>query len=150
MGREPPELPSATVATSAVEPLVYYIERHGHGQNATCEGGSGQRGNSSETFTKKHPKNSTVQVRHSRKTIRFAATLLFAANLTRKRRRDVTWPYTWSDFLSGRTPPTKPFTFTGCGDLQYNEIEPRNGRPVTLSLTRLRPGVQSTQQFRIF
>src|SRR6266576_1973231 len=49
MGREPPELPSATVATSAAEPLVYYIERHGHGQNATCEGGSGQRGNSSET-----------------------------------------------------------------------------------------------------
>src|SRR6266550_2152279 len=28
--------------------------------------------------------------------------------------------------------------------LQYNEIEPRNGRPITLSLTRLRPGVQST------
>src|SRR6266550_6906003 len=27
--------------------------------------------------------------------------------------------------------------------LQYNEIEPRNGRPVTVSLTRLRPGVQS-------
>src|SRR6266550_9006717 len=30
--------------------------------------------------------------------------------------------------------------------LQYNEIEPRNGRPVTLSLTRLRPGVQSTHR----
>ena len=83
-----------------------YIECHGHGRSATYEGVVKER-IGARLSQKSTQKNSTVRVRHSRKNYKVRSQKMrhFYSRQTRrgKKRRDVMWPYTWSDFLSGRT-----------------------------------------------